>query len=123
MLFFLLGIVILVFMVLKSPTKIMLWLLIAITLIAMIFSNNPFLTYYLLSTVYLAIITWHYVGNFLAHEQTKTLLVALAFLLLFFGSFHYFLSVNHELFYVIGHFLELIAYILILTNFYWVLKK
>lgn len=123
MLFFLLGIILILFVVLKSKTKLMLYLLLAVSLTAMIFSNNPSLTYYLLSSIYLAIIAWHYIINFIEHKQTKTLLIALAFLLLFFGSFHYFFSVNHQFFYVIGHFLELIAYILILVNFYMVLRK
>ena len=123
MLFFLLGLVILVCMVFKSPKKMMLWLLIALTLIALMFSASIFSTFYLLSAVYLAIIAWHYIDNFLAHKQTTTLLIALAFLFLFFGSFHYFLSVNHALFFVIGRFLELVAYLLILANIYLVLKK
>lgn len=123
MLFFLLGIIIILYIALKLKGKLILFLIIAVTLASRIFSSNPSLTYYLLSSIYLAIITWHYVTNFLEYRQTKNLFVALAFLFLFFGSFHFFFSVNHELFYVIGHFLELIAYILILANFYLVLKK
>jgi hypothetical protein len=123
MMFFLLGIILVLYMALKFKGKLSLFLLIGVTLASMIFSSNPSLTYYLLSSIYLSIITWHHVTNFLKYRQTKTLLVALAFLFLFFGSFHYFFSINHQLFYVIGHFLELIAYILILANFYLVLKK
>ena len=89
----------------------------------MLLISNTLLAYYILSSIYLALISWHYIQNFLSNRQTKTLLVALAFIFLFFGSFHFFMSVNHELFYVIGYFLELLAYLLILANLYLVLKK
>jgi len=56
-------------------------------------------------------------------KQKKNLLVLLAFCFLLFGSVHFLVSVNHALFYVIGHFLELIAYVLILTNLLLLMKK
>lgn len=121
--FMAIGLVILLCMVLKSRFTATFFVLLAITFIALAISNNTLLTYYLVSAVYLAVISLHYIRHFLSNKQTKTLLVAIAFLLLFFGSFHFFISVNHQLFYVVGHFLELVAYILILINFYLVLKK
>jgi len=119
---FLTGLSILLYMTLK-PNRTTFWVLLAATLLSLVFINNTLLAYYILSSVYLALISWHYIQNFLSNRQTKTLLVALAFIFLFFGSFHFFMSVNHELFYVIGYFLELLAYLLILANLYLVLKK
>src|SRR3989344_406130 len=119
---FLTGLSILLYMTLK-PNRTTFWVLLAATLLSLVFINNTLLAYYILSSVYLALISWHYIQNFLSNRQTKTLLVALAFIFLFFGSFHFFMSVNHELFYVIGYFLELSAYLLILANLYLVLKK
>ncbi len=117
------GYIILVYMAWKPSRSRTIWLLLAITLIALVYSSNMLMTYYLVGAIYLAIISWHYIEHFLANKQTKSLLVALAFVFLFFGSFHFFLSVNHELFYILGQFLELLAYCLILTNLYLVLKK
>ncbi|HLD33603.1 MAG TPA: hypothetical protein VJB66_02670 [Candidatus Nanoarchaeia archaeon] len=119
---FLTGLSILLYMTLK-PNRTTFWVLLAATLLSLVFISNILLAYYILSSVYLALISWHYIQNFLSNRQTKTLLVALAFIFLFFGSFHFFMSVNHELFYVIGYFLELLAYLLILANLYLVLKK
>lgn len=123
MIFMLIGLVILMYMVLKFRKARTFWIFLAVTFIAMIYSQNMPITYYAISALYLAVISWHYIENFLSNKQTKTLLVAIAFIFLFFGSIHFLLSVNHQLFYVIGHFLELVAYILILINFYLVLKK
>jgi hypothetical protein len=50
------------------------------------------------------------------------MLVAAAFLFLLFGRAHFIMSVDHELFYALGHILELVAYIFILWNFYLVRK-
>src|SRR3989338_4223003 len=119
----LIGFVILCYIVLKRRSITIFLLLLGITLFAIIFSKNVLLTYHLLSSIFLAFISWCYIRNFLANKQTKTCLIALAFTLLFFGSFHFFLAVNHALFYVMGHFFELFAYILILMNFYLVLKN
>src|SRR3989344_1468178 len=119
---FLTGLAILLTATLR-PKKATLCTLIAVTLGSLVLISNILLAYYILSSVYLALISWHYIQNYLSNRQTKTLLVALAFIFLFFGSFHFFMSVNHELFYVIGYFLELLAYLLILANLYLVLKK
>lgn len=117
------GLAILLYMALK-PSKVWVFLgLIAIAVVSFLFGNNAILEYYIISSVYLAVISLHFIENFLSNKQTKTLLVALAFVFLLFGSIHFLFSVNHEIFYMIGHFLELFAYILILVNFYLVLKK
>lgn len=117
------GLTILLYMILKLKKAIVFWLLLALTLISIDTSSNIYVSYYLISSIYLAIISWHYSMNFLEKRQTKTLLVAIAFLFLFFGSFHFFLAVNHQLFYTIGNVLEFMAYMLILSNLYLVLRK
>ena len=117
------GLALLVLLAVKPAGKRTLLLLLGVTLIALAVSGDALLTYYLLSSFFLAFISWHFIENYLSNKQTKTLLVALAFLFLFFGSFHFLLAVNHEIFYVLGHFLELAAYLLILANLYVVRKS
>ena len=118
---FLSGLAILVSMTLKQKKA--LYALLAITLAFLLLFSNTLLAYYLISSVFLVVISWHYIQNYLVHRQTTALLVALAFIFLFFGSFHVFMSVNHEIFYFIGYALDLLAYILITVNLYLVLKK
>ena len=54
--------------------------------------------------------------NFMKSKQPRQLFIILAFAFLLFGRAHFVLAVNHSLFYVIGHVLELFAYALILAN-------
>ena len=120
--FMTIGLVVLTYMTLKTEKRRILWLLLAISLPA-IFLTETLYMFFLLSTVYLAFISWYYIRNYLRNMQTKTLLVAIAFVFLLFGSMHFIISVNHQVFYVIGHILELFAYLFILWNFYLVRKK
>ena len=120
---FLLGLVTLVYMILKIKDKKLYFLLVLLTLIPLLFSPNMSYTFYLLSSIFLVYVTSHYLVNYIRHKQKKTLLVLAAFSFLLFGSIHFLISVNHSLFYVIGHFLEFIAYTLILINLILVIKK
>jgi hypothetical protein len=117
------GLVLLVYMTFKTDNKKILWLLMITSLLAVFLSINTLYIFYLISTIYLIFISWHFINNYLKNKHTKTLLVAVAFLFLLFGSIHFIFAVNHQLFYVLGHILELFAYLLILANFYLVLKK
>ena len=122
MVFMISGLVMLLFVSLKSEKQRTLWILLLASLIAIGLSNNETYTFYLLSSIYLAFIAWHFIENYLKNRQTTTLTVALAFIFLGFGTFHFLISVNHELFYVIGHILGLCAYIMILINWYLIRK-
>ena len=121
--FLITGYAILLYTTLKINSRRTLWLLILISIVTVFFSKNILFVFYLLSTIYLLFISTYYIKNYLKNKQTKTLLIAVAFLFLLFGSFHFLISVNHQLFYAIGHILELFAYILILSNLYLIFKK
>lgn len=121
MFFMIAGIVTILFVSLKSNTEWTLWLLLATAIIAITLSRNPIYVFYLLSSLFLAFITIHFIVYYYKNKDLKTLLVALAFLFLWFGTFHFLISVNHEVFYVIGYALEFIAYLLILSN--WIIIK
>ena len=116
------GWVVLLFVSLKSDKSRTLWILLSVSIIAIMLSKNPMYVFYLLSSIYLAFIAWHFIENYLRNKQTMTLSVALAFIFLWFGTFHFLISVDHQLFYVIGHILEFLAYMMILINWYLVKK-
>jgi len=116
------GLVVLLFVSLKSDKKRTLWILLFVSITAIMLSKNPMYSFYLLSSLYLAFIAWHFIENYLKNKRAITLSVALAFIFLWFGTFHFLISVNHELFYVIGHILAFFAYIMILINWYLVRK-
>ncbi len=116
MLLMTIGLVLLVYMTFKIEDKRPLWLLMIISLLAIFFSHNQLYIFYLLSSVYLIFLVWHFLGNYLRTKTKNSLLIAVAFLLIFFGSVHFIFSMNHQPYYVVGHILELFAYLLILIN-------
>ncbi|MFW6286064.1 MAG: hypothetical protein ACOC16_02985 [Nanoarchaeota archaeon] len=121
--FLIVGLGIILFTTFREDKKRLLTLFILMPLLIIFLSSNLLYMFYLISSIYLAFISWNYILNFVKTKKFKTFLVAVAFLFLFFGSFHFLLSVNHQVFYAIGLFLELLAYILILTNLYLIIKK
>jgi hypothetical protein len=123
MILFILGLAVLLFMTFKTTKERSFLILIALTLVALLVYESIFFKYYLLASIYLGFIAWYFIENFIASKNPKAFLISLAFTLLFFGYFNFFLAINNEMFYAVGHFLELAAYVLILVNFYLVLKK
>ena len=121
--FFGIGLITLTYMTLRIKNAKTYSLLAILFLLSILFSSNTLFLFYLLSSILLIYIVTHYLINYLKNKQTKTLLVLVAFAFLLFGSIHFIFSVNHGLYYVIGHFLELIAYLLILINLILVVKK
>ncbi len=123
MFFMLLGLATLTFMTLKSKDVRTFVLITMLSLIAVFLNENVVYMFYAISSLLLIIISWYFIKNFLHNKKNTTLLIAIAFLFLLFGSIHFLFAVNHQLFYVIGHFLGLVAYGLVLLNFLMVLKK
>lgn len=121
--FMTLGLCVLLYITFKQEKIRVLYLLIGISLLGIFFSKNTLYTFYLFSSIFLTFISWHFISNYLKNKKAQILLIVIAFLFLLFGNLHFLVSVNHQLFYAIGHLLELIAYILILGNYYMVLKK
>ncbi len=123
MFFFLIGLITLTYMTLKIKNKTIYALLLILPLTSIILAENKLYIFYAMASILLIFIAIHYLKNYLKNKQTKTLLILIAFIFLLFGNIHFLVSVNHGTYYVIGHFLELIAYLLILLNFILVLKK
>ena len=121
--FMTIGLVVLAYMTFKTEKIRILWLMLTISLLGIFLSINKLYMFFLFSTIYLVFLSWHFIHNYLHNRQKKTLFIAIAFLFMLFGSMHFLVSVNHQLFYVIGHILELFAYLLIFYNFYSVRKK
>lgn len=123
MFFFVVGLIILVYMTLKIKSIETFSLLLILPLISVIFSSNKLYIFYAIASVLLIYISIYYLKNYLKNKQPKTLLVLIAFLFLLFGNIHFIFSVDHAIYYSIGHILELIAYSLILLNMFLILKK
>lgn len=123
MFFFLIGLATLAYMTLKINSKTTYALLLTLPLASIIFATNKLYVFYVMASIFLIFISIHYLKNYLKNRQFRTLFILIAFIFLLSGNLHFLISVNHGIYYVIGHFIELIAYILILLNFILVLKN
>jgi len=121
--FFIIGLVTLAYMTLNIESKKTYFLLLASSLLSFFIVANKISWFYVFSSLLLIFISMHYLSNFIKNKKPKTFIVFLAFLFLLFGHIHFIFSINHIISYVIGHFLELVAYILILINLVLVLKN
>ncbi len=117
------GLSILTYITFKQNGTRLLWLLIFTSLSAVYFSKNSLYMFYVFSSIFLVFVSWYFVQNYLNNKKLQTLLIAIAFLFLLSGHLHFLFSIKHQLFYALGHILELVAYVLILINYYMVLKK
>ena len=122
-LFFIAGLITLAYMTLGVKSAKIYSLSIIVIISSLLLTSNELYLFYFLSSVLLAYIFAHYFVNYLNNKKLNTLLVLIAFAFLLFGNIHFIFSVNHGLYYAIGHFLELVAYMLILVNLVLVVKK
>ncbi|MCB9358515.1 hypothetical protein H6503_01165 [Candidatus Woesearchaeota archaeon] len=120
---YLLGLVTLVYMTFKTKSPKLYSLLILISALPFMFSLNFPHVYFVLSSVLLAYIFAFYLGNFFKNPNLHTALIMVAFTFLFIADLTYIFTMKSAMSYVIYHFIELVAYILILFNLVTIIKK
>jgi hypothetical protein len=116
------GFSLLAYMTFHSERARLFLLLASLSLLTIFLAQNTLYIFFLVSSLLLVFITWHHIENYMNHRDPKVLLIVIAFLLLLFSEIHFLISVDHQLFYVVGHAFEFTAYVLILFNFYLVHK-
>ena len=121
--FFMMGLITLTYMTLKVENAKLYWLLFISIIISLSFSTNYLYLFYIMSCILMLFIVWHYLRHYLEHKDRYTMIILAAFILLLFSEIHFFVSLNHQFFYVLGRFLELVAYILILINLVWIIQS
>jgi len=121
-LFFITGLFLLTYITLNINSNRVMLLFLSVLLMAVLLSTNKIFLFYVLSSVLLIFTVWYYFSNYLKKKSVNTLLVLLAMIFLLFGTLHLMYSVENEVYYVIGHILEFIAYALLLTNLVIILK-
>jgi len=117
------GLALLTYMTLKTEKPRVYWLLLSISLLSIFSSKHVLYMFYLISTILLIFLCWHFFDNYLKKKHRTTLLIAIAFLFLLFRDIQFVFSIDYEIFYVLGRIAELCAYLLIMWNFYLVRKK
>jgi hypothetical protein len=123
MILFTLGLVTLIYMVIGVKNK---WIYSGLMLVSVLFlflSANKINFFYIFSSALLIVLTMYYFQHSIKDRNTKSIPIVIAFFLLLIGHIHFIFLVNDSIEYVLGSFLELAAYILILINLLRVLKK
>ena len=120
---FLVGLINLAYMALNTKSFKTYALISSLSMTALVFSENPIIVFYLISSIYLLFISHYYYHNYQRHKTKNTFIVLLAFIFLMLGNIQFIFSIDNPFFYVLGHSLELIAYILILSNLIMMINK
>lgn len=123
MILFTLGLVTLCYMALKVKNKAVYVGMLLGSMLIVLFSINQINFFYIFSSLLLLFISIHYLKNYIDGSHNKSLLMVIAFFCLFVGHLHFIFLANHPVYYIIGNFLELVAYTLILINLLSVIKK
>jgi len=113
----------LVYMTFRSENKMLLVLLNVLALLSIFLSNNHLIMFYVLSSAVIIYLIGHFMSNYLNCHKKNALLIAIAFLFLLVSQVHFLFSMDHIKFYVMGHVFELLAYLMILFNFYRIHKN
>lgn len=121
--FMVLGLSVLTYMSLKVERKRIFLLIILLPTLGLVFSNNLITMFFIYSSLFLSFLSYHFIKNYINKKNNKTLLVASAFVLLLIGNINFIFLPNNEIFYALGHLINLFAYIFIILNFYLVLKR
>lgn len=120
---FLIGLIILAYMTLHYRNKRIPILMIIPVLIALLLSYNKLFLFYTIAAFLLLYITIYYFQYYLKRNNLNTLLILIAFLLMFIAKINFIVSLSQPLFYAVGHIFEFLGYSLILISLIRVIKQ
>jgi hypothetical protein len=123
MVVFTLGLVLLVYVACDIKDLRFFSLIFGLSLMVIAASTHKLVTFRILSVFLLFFIVMHYVNEFAERKGKRSLSIMIAFSLLLLGSADFILSPVYYQAYVIGHLLELAAYLIILTLLVKSVKK
>ena len=123
--FFILGFISLLYATLKLKSIRIYIALLVITALAIRFSCFKSLTIYLITSLFLILITFHYFREYIRFKNENTLLVGIAMLFLLISNVLMSFVGNYiqPNLYVISRLIELLAYALIITSLYKIVKN
>ncbi len=123
MLFLIAGLAMLVYSVLDVKKGGIYYLLLGLSLTAIVASVERIITFRIVSLFLLSFIAYHYLWEYIENKNKTTLKVMFAFILLFISNLDMAFAPRYSGAFVAGHIIELIAYALILTTMAKTLKK
>ncbi|MDO8460114.1 MAG: hypothetical protein Q7S74_03325 [Nanoarchaeota archaeon] len=119
---FTIGLVTLAYTTFKFPSWRLYILLIVTSLLTITISYNKVLAFHLVSGLFLLFISVYYINEYVKNKNSKTALVMLSFVLLFLSGLDID-SINFYSAFVISHFIEFGAYLLIMISLFLTIRK
>jgi hypothetical protein len=116
------GLSILMYNAFKTKTRSLLWYLILSSLMILFVSRNILTGFFMLTSLYLGFLAFHYYVNFQDKKTKGAFLITSAFSFLFVGNLMFVVMSASTFFYSLGHLFQFIGYILILVNYYIIQK-
>jgi TRAP-type C4-dicarboxylate transport system permease small subunit len=120
---FILGLLTIAYITFKTDNIKTYSLLVILTISGIVMSLNKATAFYIFTSIFLIFIMLYYLTQFLRKRNPKTLLVLISFILLSISHIQYIFASNNYIYYVAGHFLELIAYLILLVQLYHIIKN
>ena len=110
------GLITIAYAILPKKNSRVYYIMLGLGLIAIVSSANKIITFRAVSVLLLSVIVYHFFVQWREHKSKNLLYSAIAFSLLLLSNLEFALSANYYTAYVVGHFLELAAYSIILRN-------
>jgi hypothetical protein len=117
------GLITIIYMILGGKNRRIYFISLLVALLFIALSVDRISFFYVLSSLLLVFILTHYITNYVQHGNSKTFTILAAFVFLLVGHIQFIFIPNNIIYYILGHFLELIAYSLILVNLVRVIKN
>jgi hypothetical protein len=93
-----------------------------LVLISIFLSPDKGKMFYITSSIFLAYLSFNCLSQYLEKGNKKALLSFIAFLLIFIGQAHFILATKNYIYYVIGHFVSLAGYFLMMLQLRLIIK-
>jgi len=120
---FLIGMLLLAYVALKIYSFKTFALLFILIFTSLYFTTYKTLMLYILSTVLLGFIVYYYLNNYWENRKPTTLLVLISMISLFVAYLFFIRAMDENMpYYIIGHLLELTAYLLVFVTLWIILR-
>lgn len=117
-----LGLAILTYAILKNSDLSLLWYFVLSSLLVVFLARNLMLGFFLLSSLYLGVLSYYFFKNYLKQKKRGPFLIASAFFSMLVGNICFIFLANSGHFYALGHIFDFIGYSLLIYNYYTIRK-
>ncbi|MCX6803066.1 MAG: hypothetical protein NTY48_00675, partial [Candidatus Diapherotrites archaeon] len=127
--FMLAGLIFILYTAAGLKKQEMLAIMLLLGVLPIFFVDDSLIFFYVISSICFLFVAMHFVRNYLAHKSKFSIAPAISFVLLLVANILLLSNLDlgsltsDRIFYVLAHLLCFIAYLIMLVNFYMVLKK